>query len=167
MHSLDTLFLDRDGVINVKLEARYVSNSKEFEFMQGALVAISKLSKLFKRILIVTNQQGVGKGIMTEDDLNLLHSFMTSEIGKLNGKIDKIYFCPHLDTENCNCRKPNPGMINQAIADFPDIDLQNSYLIGDSDSDIEAGNRMNLNTVKVDNEYTLDKWTVELMSVIQ
>jgi len=167
MHSLDTLFLDRDGVINVKLEARYVRNSNEFEFMQGALVAISKLSKLFKRILIVTNQQGVGKGIMTEDDLNLLHSFMTSEIGKLNGKINKIYFCPHLDTENCNCRKPNPGMINQAIADFPEIDSQNSYLIGDSDSDIEAGNRMNLNTVKVDNEYTLAKWTAELMSVIE
>ncbi len=167
MHSLDTLFLDRDGVINVKLEERYVRNSNEFEFMQGALVAISKLSKLFKRILIVTNQQGIGKGIMTKDDLNLLHSFMTSEIGKLNGKIDKIYFCPHLDTENCNCRKPNPGMINQAIADFPEIDRQNSYLIGDSDSDIEAGNRMNLNTVKVDNEYTLAKWTAELMSVIE
>ena len=167
MHSLDTLFLDRDGVVNVKLEARYVRNSNEFEFMQGALVAISKLSKLFKRILIVTNQQGIGKGIMTEDDLNLLHSFMTSEIGKLNGKIDKIYFCPHLDTENCNCRKPNPGMINQAIADFPEIDRHNSYLIGDSDSDIEAGNRMKLNTVKVDNEYTLAKWTAELMSVIE
>jgi len=167
MHNLDTLFLDRDGVINVKLEARYVRNSNEFEYIQGALVAISKLSKLFKRILIVTNQQGIGKGIMTADDLNLLHSFMTSEIGKLNGKIDKIYFCPHLVSENCNCRKPNPGMINQAIADFPDIDLQNSYLIGDSDSDIEAGNRMNLNTVKVDNEYTLAKWTTELMSVIE
>ena len=167
MHSLDTLFLDRDGVVNVKLEARYVRNSNEFEFMQGALVAISKLSKLFKRILIVTNQQGIGKGIMTEDDLNLLHSFMTSEIGKLNGKIDKIYFCPHLDTENCNCRKPNPGMINKAIADFPEIDLQNSYLIGDSESDIEAGNSMKLNTVKVDNEYTLAKWTTELMSVIE
>jgi len=167
MHSLDTLFLDRDGVINVKLEARYVRNTNEFEFMQGALVSISKLSKLFKRILIVTNQQGIGKGIMTEDDLNLLHSFMTSEIGKVNGKIDKIYFCPHLDTENCNCRKPNTGMINQAIADFPKIDCQNSYLIGDSDSDIEAGNRMNLNTVKVDNEYTLAKWTAELMSVIE
>jgi D-glycero-D-manno-heptose 1,7-bisphosphate phosphatase len=167
MHNLDTLFLDRDGVINVKLEARYVRNSNEFEYIQGALVAISKLSKLFKRILIVTNQQGIGRGIMTADDLNLLHSFMTSEIGKLNGKIDKIYFCPHLVSENCNCRKPNPGMINQAIADFPDIDLQNSYLIGDSDSDIEAGNRMNLNTVKVDNEYTLAKWTTELMSVIE
>ena len=167
MHNLDTLFLDRDGVINVKLEARYVRNSNEFEFMQGALVAISKLSKLFKRILIVTNQQGIGKGIMTVDDLNLLHSFMTSEIGKLNGKIDKIYFCPHLVSANCNCRKPNPGMINQAIADFPDIDRQNSYLIGDSDFDIEAGNRMNLNTVKVDNEYTLAKWTAELMSVIE
>tara|TARA_B110000444_G_C18625475_1_gene494252 strand:+ start:177 stop:680 length:504 start_codon:yes stop_codon:yes gene_type:complete len=167
MHSLDTLFLDRDGVINIKLEGRYIRTANEFEFMQGALDAISKLTKLFKRILIVTNQQGIGKSIMTVDDLNLLHSFMASKIEKLNGKIDKIYFCPHLDTENCNCRKPNVGMINQAIADFPEIDRQNSYLIGDSDSDIEAGIRMNLNTVKVDNKYTLAKWTAELMSVIE
>ena len=167
MHSLDTLFLDRDGVINRKIEARYIRNSNEFEFIQGALDSISKLTKLFKRILIVTNQQGIGKNIMTVDDLNLLHSFMTSEIEKLNGKIDKIYFCPHLVSENCNCRKPNPGLIKQAIADFPEIDRDNSYLIGDSDSDIEAGNRMNLNTVKVDTEYTLAKWTAELMSVIE
>jgi D-glycero-D-manno-heptose 1,7-bisphosphate phosphatase len=167
MHSLDTLFLDRDGVINVKLEARYVRNSNEFEFMQGSLVAISKLSKLFKRILIVTNQQGIGKGIMTEDDLNLLHSFMTSEIGKLNGKIDKIYFCPHLVSEKCGCRKPNPGMIQQAKLDFPEINFENSYLVGDSLSDIEAGERMNLLTIRVDNDYTLAKWTAELMSVIE
>lgn len=167
MHSFDTLFLDRDGVINIKLESRYICNPNEFEFMQGSLDAISKLTKLFKRILIVTNQQGIGKSIMTVDDLNLLHSFMNCEIEKLNGKIDKIYFCPHLVAENCNCRKPNPGLIKQAIADFPEIDHENSYLIGDSDSDIEAGNLMNLNTVKVDNEYTLAKWTEELMSVLE
>jgi len=165
MHSLDTLFLDRDGVINVKLEERYVRNSNEFEFMQGAVFAISKLTKIFKRILIVTNQQGIGKGIMTEDDLNLVHSFMNSEIGKLNGKIDKVYFCPHLVREKCACRKPNPGMIQQAKLDFPEINFENSYLVGDSLSDIEAGKRMSLNTIKVDNEYTLAKWAAELTSV--
>ena len=167
MNNLDTLFLDRDGVINIKLEARYVRNSNEFEFMQGALSAISKLTKLFKRILIVSNQQGIGKGIMTEDDLNLLHSFMTFEIRKLNGKIDKIYFCPHLVREKCGCRKPKAGMIQQAKLDYPEINFENSYLVGDSLSDIEAGERMNLNTVKVDNEYTLAKWTAELMSIIE
>jgi histidinol-phosphate phosphatase family protein len=164
MHNLDTLFLDRDGVINMKLEARYVRNSNEFEFMQGAVFAISKLTKIFKRILIVTNQQGIGKGIMTEDDLNLVHSFMNSEIGKLNGKIDKVYFCPHLVREKCACRKPNPGMIQQAKLDFPEINFENSYLVGDSLSDIEAGKRMSLNTIKVDNEYTLAKWAAELTS---
>ena len=167
MHSLDTLFLDRDGVINVKLEERYVRNSNEFEFMQGAVFAISKLTKIFKRILIVTNQQGIGKGIMTEDDLNLVHSFMNSEIGKLNGKIDKVYFCPHLVREKCACRKPNPGMIQQAKLDFPEINFENSYLVGDSLSDLEAGERMNLLAIRVDNDYTLAKWTSELMSIVE
>ena len=163
----DTLFLDRDGVINHKLEGRYVTNFNEFTFINKSDFAIKKLSKIFHRILIVTNQQGIGKGIMTVKDLEQLHSLMENALSCEKKYIDKIYFCPHLDIENCNCRKPNTGMINQAIADFPEIDCKNSYLIGDSDSDIEAGNRMNLNTVKVDNEYTLAKWTAELMSVIE
>ena len=81
--------------------------------------------------------------------------------------IDKIYYCPHLAAENCSCRKPNPGMIQQAIIDFPEIKVEDSYLIGDSDTDILAGNKTGLITVKVDNEYTLLKWCDELLSVIQ
>jgi len=167
MLKLDTLFLDRDGVINVKLDGQYVKNSDEFEFMIGAEMAISKLSKIFNRILIVTNQQGIGKGIMSANDLDVLHEYMLFEVKKNGGVIDKIYYCPHLATESCNCRKPNPGMIQQAIIDFPEIKVEDSYLIGDSDTDIIAGNKMGLITVKVDNEYTLSKWCDELLSVIQ
>ena len=163
MLNFDTLFLDRDGVINKKLEGRYVQNFSEFEFIEGSLDAISKLSNLFNRILVVTNQQGISKGIMSDIELNNLHIEMMKRIEKSGGKIDKIYYCPHLKELDCTCRKPNPGMIQQAVLDFPEIIIDNSYLIGDSNSDIEAGKRMNLNTVKVDNHYTLFKWTVDLI----
>ena len=167
MLKLDTLFLDRDGVINVKLDGRYVKNTDDFEFMIGAETAISKLSKMFNRILIITNQQGIAKGIMSDNDLGVLHDYMLLELKKYGGVINKIYYCPHLASESCNCRKPNPGMIQQAIIDFPEIIVEGSYLIGDSDTDILAGSKMGLITVKVDNEYTLSKWSDELLSVIQ
>ena len=127
---------------------------------------ISKLSNIFRRIIIITNQQGIGKGIMSDSDLKILHSKMHEIIQKSGGKIDKIYYCPHLEEINCLCRKPNPGMIQQAIIDFPEIVLEDSYLIGDSDSDIEAGKRMGLNTIKVDNLYTLSVYTSDLISTI-
>ena len=166
MHNFDTLFLDRDGVINKKLERRYVRNSSEFEFIPGVLNAISKLSNVFIRIIIVTNQQGIDKGIMSNADLNTLHTQMKERIKQSGGKINKIYYCPHLEEFDCLCRKPKPGMIQQAVIDFPEIIIENSYLIGDSDSDIEAGKRMNLKTVKVDDDYTLEKCTAELLGVI-
>ena len=166
MHDFDTLFLDRDGVINKKLEGRYVRNLSEFEFLPGVLNTISQLSNIFNRIIIVTNQQGIAKGIMSENDLNILHAQMKESIKISGGKINKIYYCPHLEKINCMCRKPNPGMIQQAVIDFPNIILKNSYLVGDSDSDIEAGKRMNLHTVKVDGNYTLAKWAVDLLRVI-
>jgi len=167
MRNLDTLFLDRDGVINVKLDGQYVRNTEEFEFMIGAEMAISKLSKIFNRILIVTNQQGIAKGIMSDKELDILHEYMLLELKKNGGVIDKIYYCPHLAIESCSCRKPKPGMIQQAIIDFPEIKVEDSYLIGDSDTDILAGNKMELITVKVDNKYTLSKWCDELLSVIE
>ncbi|CAI8306139.1 MAG: D-glycero-alpha-D-manno-heptose-1,7-bisphosphate 7-phosphatase [Cryomorphaceae bacterium] len=167
MHNLDTLFLDRDGVINLKLDGEYVKNIDQFEFISGVKTSISKLSKIFKRILIVTNQQGIAKRIMSDKDLDALHEYMLLELEQNGGVIDKIYYCPHLSSENCNCRKPNPGMIQQALIDFPDIKLAHSYLIGDSDTDILAGNKMGLISIKVDDEYTLSKWCSELLTVIK
>ena len=166
MYNLDTLFLDRDGVINIKLEDKYVQNFEEFEFIEGAELAIANLSKIFKRIIVVTNQQGIAKGIMSAEDLNSLHKNMLQQLKIKEGYIKKIYYCPHLEESDCLCRKPKPGMIENAILDFPEIVIEDSYLIGDSESDIEAGKRINLNTVRVDNEYTLAKWTAELLSVI-
>ena len=157
------LLLDRDGVINVKLEGKYVQDFSEFKFISGSLSAISKLSQIFSRILIVTNQQGIGKGIMSQADLNTLHLKMQKQIVKHGGRIDKIYYCPHLESSNCLCRKPSPGMIKNDILDFPKIIIENSDLVGDSASDIEAGRIMKLNTVKVDSCYTLEKWTADLV----
>lgn len=165
MHNFDTLFLDRDGVINVKLDGRYVRNFSEFKFMPGALKSLAKLKNLFSKFLIVTNQQGIGKGIMSEQELYALHQKMLKRIENEGGVINKIYFCSHLVSDACSCRKPNIGMIDTALLDFPEIDVTNSYLVGDSDSDIEAGNKAGLNSIKLDNEYTLEKWTAELLSV--
>ena len=154
----DTLFLDRDGVINQKLEGRYVTNFNEFVFVKNSDLAIRKLHKIFKRILIVTNQQGIGKGIMTEDDLNLLHLQMQRKLNPDFDLIDKIYFCPCLEGDSCNCRKPKTGMLEEAKLDYPEIIIKNSFLIGDSESDIEAGNKFGLKTIKVNETFTLNNW---------
>lgn len=146
-----TLFLDRDGVINEKLENDYVKNWSEFSFIKGTFEALSTLSSLFGTIIVVTNQRGVGKGIMTLDDLNLIHFRMLECITKNFGKVDGIYFCSDvLDTSEC--RKPNIGMANQAKIDFPWIDFSKSVMIGDSRSDIEFGQRLGMKTVYISNE---------------
>ena len=159
----DTLFLDRDGVINQKLEGRYVTNFNEFVFVKNSDLAIRKLHKIFKRILIVTNQQGIGKGIMTENDLNLLHLQMQRKLNPDFDLIDKIYFCPCLEGDSCNCRKPKTGMLEEAMLDFPDIIIKNSFLVGDSESDIEAGNKFGLKTIKVNETFTLNNWLASII----
>ena len=102
---------------------------------------------------------------MTDSDLNSLHAKMLEKIEQLGGRIHKIYHCPHLEASNCLCRKPRPGMIQRAMIDFPDIIIKDSYLIGDSESDIKAGKSMSLNTVKVDNDYTLETWAVDFLDI--
>lgn len=143
-----TLFLDRDGVINKKLDG-YVTKPSEFVFLPKVLDALSVLSGLFHRILIVTNQQGIGKELMTHDDLHSVHSHMLRNINLAGGRIDNIYYCPNLSHEDAPCRKPNPGMAFHAQQDFEDIDFLESIMIGDSDSDIEFGNLLGMTTVKI------------------
>ncbi|MBK8473087.1 MAG: HAD-IIIA family hydrolase [Sphingobacteriales bacterium] len=118
------LFLDRDGVINRKIEQGYVLRWSEFEFMPNALSAIAHLSRLFGRIIGVTNQQCVGKRMMLETDLIALLYQMTDCVAQHGGRFDAFYYCPHLAYENCGCRKPAIGMARQAQADYPDIDLK-------------------------------------------
>ncbi len=141
------LFLDRDGTINRRIVDGYVMSKEEFEFLPGALEAIFRCKDLFERIFIVTNQQGIGKEIMTHEELNEVHQFMIDEINNANGHIDQIYYCPTLAIHEPLCRKPQPGMAMQAQADFPEVDFLDSIMIGDMPSDIEFGNRLGMETV--------------------
>lgn len=134
-----SLFLDRDGVINKRIIGGYVKSPNEFEFLPGSLEAIVNLSKRFKHLFIVTNQQGIGKGLMTKFDLGIIHALMLSDIKKAGGTLSAIYFCPDLATSKPNCRKPGISMALQAKIDFPEIDFSKSIMLGDTMSDMEFG----------------------------
>ncbi len=142
-----TLFLDRDGVINKKLENDYVKHWIEFEFIDGSIDAIKYLSTLFGKIVVVTNQQGIGKRLYRIEDLELIHKNMLYEIAYHGGKIDKVYFSPYLHSENHPTRKPGIGMALDAKKDFPEIDFSKSIIIGDSMSDMEFGRNAGMKTV--------------------
>ena len=167
MKRTDTLFLDRDGVINIKLKNRYVESFSQFQFIDKSLDAIKILSDIFERIIIVTNQQGIGKGVMSIEDLNKLHQNMIAEINLHGGKIDRIYYCPHLVSDNCKCRKPEIGMLSDAVRDFPNISIEDSYLVGDSITDIQAGEIFGLKTIHVDHQFTLYSWATEFLQKIK
>src|SRR5690554_3157096 len=146
-----TLFLDRDGVINEKLPNDYVKRIDEFIFLKGAIEAIAGLNKHFGRCLIVTNQQGIGKGLMTKEDLKVIHSYMTNKLEESDGRIDKIYYSPELASTNSIYRKPNTGMAEEARKDFPEIDFKKSVMVGDSLTDMQMGKRVGMITVYITN----------------
>ena len=151
-----SLFLDRDGVINKKLENDYVKHWIEFEFIEGSIDAIKYLRTLFARVLVVTNQQGIGKRIYRVEDLELIHKNMVYEIVYHGGHIDKVYFAPHLHSENHPDRKPGIGMALKAKADFPEIDLSKSVMVGDSMSDMIFGRAAGMKTIYISDEDRLD-----------
>ena len=142
-----TLFLDRDGVINVRIIDGYVTKTEEFEFLPNVIEAFKIFNNKFKRIIVVTNQQGVGKGVMTIEDVISVHNYMNQQIENQGGKIDKIYFCPQLKSVADNYRKPSPKMAFFAKDDFPEIDFSKSIMVGDMNSDIEFGKNAGMKTV--------------------
>lgn len=146
-----TLFLDRDGVISRRVHNGYVNRWEEFEFLDGVLDSIHSLRNIFGRIIIVSNQQGVGKGLMTHDDLKLIDRRMREVVLENGGRIDAAYYCTHLESENHTDRKPGTGMGLRAKADFPEIDFHKSVMVGDSSSDIEFGKRLGMITVFLSN----------------
>jgi D-glycero-alpha-D-manno-heptose 1-phosphate guanylyltransferase len=146
------LFLDRDGVINKHLPGDYVKNIAQFEFLPGVLEALVQFSYFFTHIVVVTNQQGIGKGLYTEEDLHVVHTFMLEKITEAGGQIDAVYFCPSLEKNNDPCRKPNVGMGLQAQLEFPDIDFKQSVMIGDSMSDMQFGRNLGMFTIWISSE---------------
>ena len=141
-----TVFLDRDGVINYEKENDYILNWSEFEFYPGATKAISLLSEKFAKLIVVSNQRGVGRGLMSEKDLLNIQRQMKLEIEKNGGRIDKIYYCTATDSYHFY-RKPNPGMALQAAKDFPSIDLSKTIMVGNKLSDMQFGRNAGTHTV--------------------
>lgn len=144
-----TLFLDRDGVLNKKLDGDYVKTPAELVLIPGVTDALAKFNVLFRRIIIVTNQQGIGKEIMTHQDLAKIHSSLIDQITYFGGRIDEIYYCPDLEYEDSPNRKPNPGMGFQAKKDFPEINFRKSIMVGDAESDIQFGRSLKMITVRI------------------
>ena len=149
------LFIDRDGVINV--DKVHVFRKEEFEFTEGIFDLCSKYSEKGYLILVITNQAGIAKGIYGEADFLELTGWMTGQFAERGIKIAKVYHCPHHPdfTGPCTCRKPGPGMILRAIEDF-DLDISQCILIGDKESDLEAGRRAGIP------EGNLQKFTLSL-----
>lgn len=149
-----TLFLDRDGVINKNIDGSYVLDWEQFEFLDGVLETMPKLAKLFPRIIVVTNQQCIAKGLITEEALNEIHQNMMNLIELNGGRIDAIYFAPDMASEQNNLRKPKNGMAFLAHNDFPVIDFNKSIMVGDKLSDMEFGKSVGMTTVYLSNTYT-------------
>jgi D-glycero-D-manno-heptose 1,7-bisphosphate phosphatase len=141
-----TLFLDRDGVINVEKNEDYIRNWDEFTFYKESILALPILAHKFKTIVIATNQKGIGKGLMTHEDLGFIHQNMVDKIKEVGGRIDHIFYCPDLDNDSPN-RKPQPGMAFQAKEQFPTIDFEKSIMVGNRPSDMHFGRNAGLHTV--------------------
>jgi len=141
-----TLFLDRDGVINHEKKESYILNWGEFKFYDGVKEAMEILNQQFGTIVMVTNQKGVGKQLMSLDDLSNIHYNMLAEIEMAKGRVDKVYHCSDLENESPN-RKPNHGMALQAKADFDHIDFSKSIMVGNKLSDMGFGRNAGMPTV--------------------
>ncbi len=148
--TLRTVFLDRDGVINKKMpEGGYVTSWADFQLLPGVPEAISQLNQAGLRVVVVSNQRGIALGLYSAQDVETIHAHLQNELQRLGAHVDAFYFCPH-DKEDCNCRKPLPGMFESAKQDFAGIRAAESVMIGDSLSDIEFGQRLGMRTIFVD-----------------
>jgi len=148
------VFLDRDGVINVKAaEHSYITTWQDFEFMPGIFDALKYLNDTGYKLIVLTNQQGLGKQIFSEQSLLQIHENMSNELKKNGVTVDRIFYCPHTEADNCNCRKPKPGMFYKAMneADY-NIDFEKSYVLGDSLGDLPAGRALGCKTIYFGNQ---------------
>lgn len=153
--SKKVIFLDRDGVINKRPpRGEYVRNWQEFEFLPGAVEALKLISQKGYRIYLITNQAGVGRGMMSEQDLKIIHQKLKGELEKNGVRISGIYYCPHEMNENCQCRKPKPGLLLRA-AEERNLDLKDAIFIGDDERDCQMGKAVGCKTILVTPEKNL------------
>ncbi len=161
------IFLDRDGVINI--DNGYVYKIDDFIFVKNVFKVLKKLQDLGYKLIIVTNQSGIGRGYYGKNDFLKLNTWMLEEFQKKDIKIEKVYYCPHKPEDKCQCRKPNNAMIEEGIKEF-DIDPELSWMIGDKASDIEAAKKSGIkNTILIaDNKTDIAKFQVnEIYDIIK
>ena len=145
------VFVDRDDTIAKNVP--YCDDPAKFNVFDYVPESIRKLNDAGFLVIMVTNQSGIGRGKFTEETLNAIHKKMNLQISEGGGHIDEIYFCPHHPNEGCDCRKPNT-LLGQVAIDTYDIDVTRSYMVGDSDADMEFGNRLGCNTIRVSDGFT-------------
>lgn len=155
------IFIDRDGVINYNRND-YVKSWQEFKFIPGAKKAIKRINETDWMLILITNQSPIGRGIFTKETLDNIHFKMLNELSAAGAHIDAIYFCPHKPDDGCDCRKPKPGLILRAADDY-NIDLSESWMIGDSESDLKAGKAAGCKTIKVTSEKPLFKIVEQIL----
>ena len=149
---LSAIFLDRDGVLNEKMpEGSYVASWADFHLLPGVPEAIARLNQAGLRVVVVSNQRGIALGLYTAADVDAIHSAFQRVLKAHGAHVDGFYVCPHGKGE-CNCRKPLPGLFDQAAKDFPTITAANSAMIGDSLTDIEFGRGLGMLTVFIDGD---------------
>ena len=152
---MNVIFLDRDGVINK--EVGYLHKIEDFKFIDGVFDACLDFQSFSYQIIIVTNQSGIERGYYTEEDFQTVTEWMLDQFKQHNIQILDVFFCPHAPESNCSCRKPKPGMFNQANDKY-DIDMKNSWMIGDKEADIQAANAAGIsNTVLVKSGHKIDE----------
>jgi len=148
--NIEFVFLDRDGVLNRKPPpGQFVTRWEDFELLPGVEEAIAILNRSGRKAIVVTNQRGVALGLYSLEELAEMHERLQARLAAAGGHLDGIYICPH-DVGQCSCRKPLTGLFEQAFRDFPDACAANSVMIGDSLRDIEAGKKLGMRTVLVD-----------------
>ena len=144
---MKTIVLDRDGVINQDSDD-YIKSAEEFVPIAGSIEAIAKLSAAGFRVFIATNQSGLARKYFGEDILSEIHHLLCSMVEQLGGTIDGIFYCPHHPDDNCNCRKPRTGLLEQIESEFA-CELAGSYFVGDSLKDIQAAQAFGCNPILV------------------
>jgi D-glycero-D-manno-heptose 1,7-bisphosphate phosphatase len=152
--NLTTVFLDRDGVLNEKMpEGSYVGTLDEFHVLPGVPEAIARMNQAGLRVVVVSNQRGIALGLYTAADVDAIHAGLQQILGKHGAHVDAFLICPH-DRGQCNCRKPLPGLFEQAVAQFSSISAALSMMIGDSLVDIEFARRLGMTAILIDSTST-------------
>ena len=162
MNKLKTVFVDRDGVINQE-RSDYVKSISELEIYPNVAKNIKLLKDAGFLVIVITNQSAVNRGIITHEIVSQIHDSIQDHLKKYGTFLDGFYYCPHTPNENCNCRKPKSGLLEKAILEL-NIDLNSSWMIGDSDSDIEAADSIGCKAIKINDNFSLDNAVEKILN---